>query len=520
MSFLRHKIDRVIVSMAAPELQLHKAGNGYIGKVIVTEDMGKEEAVMPPQRVLVMDNSGSMGDWSRQMVHTVFPEFLKLLGADLEENILLILFSAGTSHHHLKVGGLSTFQLPQQSTTQMKGVFHALQTQLDVSNPFVQLLAVSDGRVNDQQQTAEAATKVASALKPHYQIESRAVRLLTSLSAQPDTKALASILQLNTHSAATLLDLKGETSEIKEMPKKIANMFSQVQHKSFKLQSNSALLQLQPWDEPTDQIKLKLGKNTFWLAAPPNEASINGVLMRLKSCEPMTSSTMHTILEDQLEFFTTHLKVLKVIDTADAKAQISRIVEYFKGLEASLPPDEELAPLLAGGGLKNRSLFLRKTFQRRLRSVTTMLENIANDDRVHALNAAQQADYLRQMSVSKNSKALAKRAQTAGMEFDAVLRKEILRMKDNLGDLDGIDTDKQPVSFYSQASTVDGIKEVCAMADDAEVFEVLTAVDLLRLFNVVGIPAVGPVADFPDPMTYRLDQLMPGSLISVASFCC
>jgi len=116
----------------------------------------------------------------------------------------------------------------------------------------------------------------------------------------------------------------------------------------------------------------------------------------------------------------------------------------------------------------------------------------------------------------KNSKALAKRAQTAGMEFDAVVRKEILRMKDNLGDLDGVDTDKQAVSFYSQASTVDGIKEVCAMADDAEVFEVLTAVDLLRLFNVVGIPAVGPVADFPDPMTYRLDQLMPGSFISVA----
>jgi len=132
------------------------------------------------------------------------------------------------------------------------------------------------------------------------------------------------------------------------------------------------------------------------------------------------------------------------------------------------------------------------------------------------LNAAQQADYLRQMSVSKNAKALARRAQTAGMEFDAVLRKEILQMKGNLVDLDSIDTSKQAVSYYSQASTLDGIKEVCALADDAEVFEGLTAVDLLRLFNVVGIPAVGPVGDFPDPMTYRLDKIMPGNFISVA----
>jgi len=44
----------------------------------------------------------------------------------------------------------------------------------------------------------------------------------------------------------------------------------------------------------------------------------------------------------------------------------------------------------------------------------------------------------------------------------------------------------------------------------------MLAVDLLRLFNVVGVPAVGPVSDYPDPMTYRLDKILAGNHISVA----
>lgn len=89
-------------------------------------------------------------------------------------------------------------------------------------------------------------------------------------------------------------------------------------------------------------------------------------------------------------------------------------------------------------------------------------------------------------------------------------------MKAHVHELSDLDASAHAISFYSQASTLDGIKEVCEIADDLEVFEGLSAVDLLRLFNVVGVPCVGPISDFPDPMTYRLERLLPGNFVSVA----
>lgn len=507
--------------MARTVLHVHHAGNGYVGQLHISETAPKSEKMRPPQRVIIMDNSGSMGQWSRRMANGVFPEMLRLLGAAPDEPLLLILFSCAASHHHMKVADLNSFVLPPQGSTNMQGVFQKLQTELDESNPCVQLLALSDGDVSDQVLTANAAAAAAAMLKARFQIEARAVRLFTSASGQPDTRALASVLQLNTDSVATLVDMRPDTSAWNDAVAQshaasMASMFGQSGTPHYLLQAKRPILQLLPWAEPKNEALLRCGKNTLWLTHVVDEMSLNDVPVEIVEEEPLSRSTLSTILEDRLEFFVSHLKVLKVIDTEQAKVQIAQIMDYFRGLEATLRPDEDLAPLLEGGGLKGRAIFIKRNLQRSLRSVTTMLENIANDDRVKALNQLQQAEYLRQMDTSKNAKALAKRAQTSGTDFEATMRKEIRQMKDHLHELSEVDAKLQSISFYSQASTLDGIMEVCDLADDPEVFEALPAVDLLRLFNVVGVPALGPIADYPDPMTYRLDRLMPGSFVSVA----
>eukprot|EP00401_Gymnodinium_catenatum_P000856 CAMPEP_0117515606 /NCGR_PEP_ID=MMETSP0784-20121206/30667_1 /TAXON_ID=39447 /ORGANISM="" /LENGTH=1076 /DNA_ID=CAMNT_0005311429 /DNA_START=29 /DNA_END=3257 /DNA_ORIENTATION=- len=502
--------------MAHAIMHLHRAGPSYIGQLVTSEAMRKtSEILQPPQRVLVMDNSGSMGQWSKRILHCVFPQMLDLMGAQSDDPLLVILFSGTASHHHMRVRELPSFVPGNQGATRMSGVFDELQTQLEPGNPRVQLLALSDGAVTDQAQTAAAAASAASTLKAIYQIEARAVRLFTS--GQPDTRALASVLQLNTDTSAALVDLPNNTP-LDEMARQMADMFGDINNQTFVLTTDEPpVIQLQPWAEPRCEISLKLGKNTIWLAQLPEQVRLNGDPVELREENALTQDTLGHILDDRLEFFMSQLKVLKVIETEQAKEQISRIVDYFKDLEASLKPAEELAPLLEGGGLKNRAVYMRKTWQRRVRSVTTLMESIANDDKVRVLNQAQQADYLRQMGTSTNSRALAKRAVKSGMDFDVTLRKEILQMKAHLDDLNDIDGRPHSVSFYSQASTLDGIREVCEMTDDQEVFEGLSAVDLLRLFNVVGVPAVGPIADFPDPMTYRLDNLMAaGSHVSVA----
>eukprot|EP00746_Dinoflagellata_sp_MGD_P161668 gnl/MRDRNA2_/MRDRNA2_88896_c0_seq1.p1 gnl/MRDRNA2_/MRDRNA2_88896_c0~~gnl/MRDRNA2_/MRDRNA2_88896_c0_seq1.p1 ORF type:complete len:1106 (-),score=219.79 gnl/MRDRNA2_/MRDRNA2_88896_c0_seq1:221-3538(-) len=501
--------------MAHPVLQLYRAGGGYIGQLTVAEEMAKVEDLQPPQRVVIMDHSGSMGKWSQTMLHSVFPQVLSLLGAQPEDHLLVILFTSRASHHHMKVKELPKFNPGAQGTTNMQGIFHELLTQLDPGNPRVQLLALSDGDVHDQQQTVAAATSAAAMLKSNYEIDARAVRLFTSANAQPDTRALASVLQLNTSTAATLVDLKNDLS-LEAMANNMAAMFAESSNQGAVLRTGGPVLQSQPWSEPASEISVRLGKNTFWLTEIPEKPTLNMEPIEIREEPPMNQDTMNDILSDRLEFFLSQLRVLKVIDTEHAKEQINRILEYFQNLEASLAPAEELSKFLEGGGLKNRATFLRKTLQRRVKSVVTMMESIAKDDRVRALNQAQQADYLRQMGTSKNSKALARRAQTAGIDFDRTLRKEILQMRAHLHELSDLDASTHSLSFYSQATSLDGIKEVCEIADDPEVFEGLLAVDLLRLFNIVGVPCLAPVSDFPDPMTYRLERLMAGSFVSVA----
>lgn len=503
------------MTQCTARMHLYRAGKSYIGQLIVDEDMVHDVNLAPPQRIVIMDHSYSMGQWSGTMLHSVFPQVLSLLGAHPDEHLLVILFNDKASSHHMKVGELQKFEPGRQGQTKMHGVFQELQAQLDRNNPRVQIIALSDGDVHDQAQTVTAAASAADALKCGFEIDARAVRLFTSDHAQPDTRALASVLQLNTHTAATLVDLRTSLA-LDAMAESMAGMFNESGCRGATLQTDHAVLQLQPWGQPAHQMSVRAGRNTFWLTAHPEWLTLNGEPIEIIEEAPMNQDTMNDILADRLDFFLSQLRVLKVIDTDQAKEQIARIVEYFQNLEASLAPPAELSKFLEGGTLSNRANYLRKTLQRRLKSVTTMMESIAKDDKVRSLNQAQQADYLRQMGTSKNSRALARRAQTAGMDFDCTLRNEILQMKKHLHELSDVDSSNHSVSFYSQASTLEGILEVCKMADDPEVFEGLLAVDLLRLFNVVGVPCVGPISEFPDPMTYRLEQLMAGNFVSVA----
>ena len=161
---------------------------------------------------------------------------------------------------------------------------------------------------------------------------------------------------------------------------------------------------------------------------------------------------------------------------------------------------------------------MKASLTRRLKSVTTTMQTIANDERIATLNLAQQADYLRQAGdrLSRNAKALARRAEDSGMDFNATMRAEILTMAAHIKEIEHVDDSQHAISFYSSATTLEGIRYLVELANEPELLQNLTAVELLRLFNIVGICAVAPIGDFPDPMTYRVEKFLYGTYVSVA----
>ena len=88
--------------------------------------------------------------------------------------------------------------------------------------------------------------------------------------------------------------------------------------------------------------------------------------------ERIEGGTTAVLLGEHMTHVVDQLKVLKVIDSAPAREEIRRVVDYFKRLEAGLAPAPELRPLLMAGGLKQRAAYLRKSLARRLRSLEQM----------------------------------------------------------------------------------------------------------------------------------------------------
>uniref|UniRef100_A0A7S0P1S1 Uncharacterized protein n=1 Tax=Calcidiscus leptoporus TaxID=127549 RepID=A0A7S0P1S1_9EUKA len=465
-----------------------------------------------------------MGRWSGLLVHDVFPCMLARLGVSDDDDVLLILFSYTASHFKLRACELRGFTLPPQGTTQMRGVFSLLASQLVPGRP-TNILTVSDGAVHDQELSVAAASAVAaqiSALLPI--VSARAIRLVTSRHAQPDTRALAAVLQYNTESAGiTDLDVSDPSchipTQMESAATQMASLFDGVATASaLTLTTDPPVLHLQPWDaEPASTVYLKPGANTVFMAAQPTAVMLNGEPVRVQlESEPVTVDTLAAFLGDRVSAFLDKLRVLKVVSNVQATDEIQRIVAFWQTFESKLAPPEDIAPLLAEGGLRARRAYLLAATQRKLKSLTNMMQAIANDDRVGRLNASQQADYLRTTQAgSKNARGLAKRAEASGLDFDLVVRDEMKAMAAHLHELNDIDDSAWSVSFFSQSTTLDGLKEVCELVGHTA-FDSMLAIELLELINLVGVPVAAPIGDFPDPMTYRVDALLPGACVSVS----
>jgi hypothetical protein len=170
--------------------------------------------------------------------------------------------------------------------------------------------------------------------------------------------------------------------------------------------------------------------------------------------------------------------------------------------------------------LYERAQVLKMVIKRRQTSLANKMREIRNDDKINTLNSKQQAEYLRNVQINdKTGKSLAKRALGGSIDFDETVRKEVIQIYKNVHELDNINESKLTNSFYSTCNTLEGIRAVCKFYEDAikeDIFEETTANDILKIINIVGIAGYNEIGNFPDPMTYRIKTLYPGTFVSLS----
>jgi hypothetical protein len=103
--------------------------------------------------------------------------------------------------------------------------------------------------------------------------------------------------------------------------------------------------------------------------------------------------------------------------------------------------------------------------------------------------------------------------------FDVIARSAALKIAKHFHEIADIDDSGHEVSFYSQATTLEGIKTLTDFTKEEE-FEDATVLDILELLNVVGVACSGPTGNYPDPSTWRIHKICPSCFISFADVLC
>ncbi|AYV76280.1 MAG: hypothetical protein Terrestrivirus5_102 [Terrestrivirus sp.] len=507
-------------------LTLYPSNDGtFIGKINVTLDDNKNKNQISSddiETIIILDVSGSMGNNVPKLVNRVLPMMLKRLGYTENNNICLITFSDGAAMKKYTIKGLEQLQMRAGGGTYMKHAVFALKEYLtnykktySTNMRYIRLLTLSDGDLSDQTETIKDCTALAQEIPNNYVINSTAIRFFTS--GQPDTRGLSAVLQLNTFTEAKLCDVVSSYDDTG-----IADQFADV----FKNDSmgyrnvmkiDEQLILPTPWevDNAISEINLSVGENVVWFKNIPQNVSINGVPVTVDVSD-LNDKNMRDVLNVKINYYFNQLKILKVINTADSNKKIENIVKYFTGLEKSLETsDVDLVKLLDDGSLRGRMEFFKNIVKKRTKSVATAMSQIANDNMVAKLNSAQQADYLRNVDVTKNAKGLARIAMNNGIDFNETVRKEIRDMHSHLSELDDIDDSDHTLSFFSQGTTLSGIKTVCELIDE-DILDDIDITDILKMINIVGIACNGEIGDYPDPMTWRVNNIFAGCFVSLS----
>lgn len=494
------------------KLHLFKTFDGYVGKLNLSKEVAqssKESGSV--ETIIVLDKSGSMDIQVNRIVTQILPGVFRNLGYQDNDSFTIVAFDNTVKKIKYKLWELPYSTLRSGATTYMNKAVSELGKVIESSSSGkFRILTISDGMVFDQEETVNTASKLSKEINEKYKINSQAVRFMNG-GGDPDTRGLASILQLNS-GETKLIDVKKRYGD-----NKIISMLTELftnDGLDLSVQIKGDGIKTSPWSQTCKSSYLSEGENTLWFNTIP-DLTINGKPVEVELIEDVDDKTLYDEVKSTIDYYTQRMKILKAVNTQYANDEVSNILKYFEKFSSWLATlDKGSKELMKDSSLMGRVQFLKNNVFKRKAGFINSMRQIANDERVSTLNSKQLADYLREINLGKNAKGLARRAETYGLDFTETVKNEVRRMKAHLDELNDIDDENHNTSFYSQDTTLGGIKAVCSIENN--LLDEMEVTDILQLINIVGVACNGPVGDYPDPMTWRLNDIYPGCYISLS----
>ena len=514
--------------MISLNLDLFNNNENYLCKINLPDNVSGTSS-SDFTTIIILDNSGSMYGSMNIITKMFLPELFSKLHYKDNQTITFITFSniseiATYDFSELKKG----LDIDPNGATYMKPALENLKYFLENFNinKSIRILTISDGELFDQEGTVKYSNEIVNTIKTkELLVNSQAIRFFTS-SCQPDTRGLSSCLQFSNITNPKLIDIKAENYKFENYDEIFS---SDGFENNIVLKCENDSIKVEPWENYTNKINIRKGENIFWLKKEEGDKLLKGdnllkvddlkddkkISLKVNLKDKISLNNYQNIISDKIDFYMKKLKILKVLGSKQSIEEMDKIINFFEDFENKLVVKEEIQKL--DNSLNSRLILISKKIEKKKASIANKMAQIKNDEKVAQLNSQQQAEYLRKIDINdKNSKALAKRAFVSGLDFDETAKKEVIEISKHMNELEGINEDKLNISFYSTCNTLDGIRLVSKLPEKKEIFDDITANDIIKLLNVVGIAAYATIGNYPDPMTFRLEKIYPSTFISVS----
>lgn len=466
--------------------------------------------------IIILDVSGSMGSYVNMCVDKIFPAVFAAHGYQPDEEIELIRFECSAHHTTEKVSSFGSLGYQTQGGTNMAPVFPVLTKILKGCEPGsnVRIIAVSDGDVFDTDATIAAASTLSSTIDQYLlNIDTVAIRLFSSTYAQPDTRALSTMLSLNnTFNTPSLIDIVPDESKTQaQIAEQLTpQMISAFDIKSSKvylaapgvkddtiargseqdIENTHSLFRQHPWANSSMLLPLAANakRTLLWIRKSKWDALNDGagltaltisdeLAVPVTVCDSLTGDIYEEIIATRIQHYMLQIKLLRVVGSEHSLKQIKLMADYFVKLEAAIFTDASTMSAQKHDTevlhkLDDRLKRLFKEAGGQIKRLAQSMQEIANMDATTQFNSAQAASFLRSTGgTGAASRGLVRRAAVdAYTDFDGEVRREVMALA---GGFDKFITDNKITpeieetfksSFVSLGTTIDGLRALQTLA--------------------------------------------------------
>ena len=334
--------------------------NDYVIELTLTKFDKNRYSNKETEFIMILDVSGSMSGHVHKLVSDIIPKGLNMLNYSDNFSIHLITFESQVRYYKRTIRELKNdYSLEGDGGTEMANVYEKVKFILNNNSleTNYRILVLSDGIIEDQEKTVNEAEKIKNLImNNNYSISVGSIRYNSGLG-EPDTRAISSVLRLNTDNTKTKVLTEVSSSDSNEfISRKIYNLFKDDYFESdFSIESDKIKFRIDPWNEGSNKVKLNEGKNIIFADKNPSLENVGiyegGQLKYtkddFKNGYKLTYSNYNALLGAKINMTTRKVRINKTSGSKEALEENKKIINYFENFEKNLKGNDNKEAIIA-----------------------------------------------------------------------------------------------------------------------------------------------------------------------------